>query len=178
MAETVTIARPYAEAAFRLAREQNRLEQWSQMLRLLAIVVGDERIARSIGDPNVTGSKLESLLLGVCGEQLDGPGRNFVQVLVQNNRLGVMPEIRALFEDLKREHEGTLEVQITSAFEIKDEQKSQLVRRLESKYQRKVSAQVIVDPHLIGGVKIVVGDKVFDATVRGRLDAMSAALIR
>ena len=142
----------------------------------LEIVVQDERIARCIGDPNLSSRQLESLVLGVCGEQLDGAGRNFVQVLVDNDRLGVMPEIRALFEDLKREHEGILEAQITSAFALDDEQQSRLVRRLESKYQRKVSAQVSVDPQLIGGVKIVVGDKVLDATVRGKLDAMAAAL--
>jgi F-type H+-transporting ATPase subunit delta len=176
MAETVTIARPYAEAAFRLAREQGALDRWSQMLHLLEIVVQDERMARCIGDPNLTSRQLESLVLGVCGEQVDGAGRNFVQVLVDNDRLGVAPAIRALFEDLKREQEGILEAQITSAFALDDEQQSRLVRRLESKYQRKVSAQVSVDPQLIGGVKIVVGDKVLDATVRGKLDAMAVAL--
>jgi F-type H+-transporting ATPase subunit delta len=176
MAETVTIARPYAEAAFRLAREQGALDRWSQMLHLLEIVVQDERIARCIGDPNLTNRQLESLVLGVCGEQVDGAGRNFVQVLVDNDRLGVVSAIRALFEDLKREHEGILEAQITSAFALNDEQQSRLVRRLESKYQRKVSVQVSVDPQLIGGVKIVVGDKVLDATVRGKLDAMAVAL--
>ena len=177
MAETVTIARPYAEAAFRLAREQGALERWSQMLHFLEIVVQHEGIARGIRDPNVTGQQLESLVLGVCGEQVDGAGRNFVQVLVVNDRLGVVPEIRALFEDLKREQEGVLEAQITSAFALDDEQQCALVRRLETKYQRKISAQVSVDPQLIGGVKIVVGDKVLDATVRGKLDAMAVALI-
>ncbi|MEK7231770.1 MAG: F0F1 ATP synthase subunit delta [Pseudomonadota bacterium] len=176
MAETVTIARPYAEAAFRLAREESALDRWSQMLHLLEIVVQDERIARGIGDPNWTGRQLESVVLGVCGEQLDGAGRNFVQVLVDNDRLGVVPAIRALFEDLKREQEGVLEAQIVSAFALDDEQQSALVRRLEAKYQRKVSAQISVDPQMIGGVKIVVGDKVLDATVRGKLDAMAAAL--
>jgi F-type H+-transporting ATPase subunit delta len=99
-----------------------------------------------------------------------------VQVLIDNDRLVVVPEMRVLFEDLKREHEGLLEAQITSAFALDDEQKARLVRRLETKYQRKVSAKVSVDPQLIGGVKIVVGDKVLDATVRGKLDAMAAAL--
>ena len=176
MAETVTIARPYAEAAFRLAREQGDLDRWSQMLHLLEIVVQDEHIARGIGDPNFANRQLEKLVLGVCGEQLDGAGRNFVQVLVDNDRLGVVPAIRTLFEELKREREGVLEAQITSAFALDDEQQSRLVRRLEAKYQRKVSAQVSVDPQLIGGVKIVVGDKVLDATVRGKLDAMAVAL--
>ena len=176
MAETVTIARPYAEAAFRLARERGDLDRWSQMLHLLDLVVQDEHIARGIGDPNFTNRQLEKLVLGVCGEQLDGAGRNFVQVLVDNDRLGVVPAIRVLFEDLKREQKGILEAQITSAFALDDEQQSRLVRRLEAKYQRKVSAQVSVDPQLIGGVKIVVGDKVLDATVRGKLDAMAVAL--
>jgi len=176
MAETVTIARPYAEAAFRLAREKNTLAHWSRMLALLELVVNDEQVKRCIGDPNVSNRQLESLVLGVCGEQIDGAGRNFVQVLVDNDRLAVVPAIRALFEALKREQEGVLEAQITSAFALDDEQKSRLVRRLESKYQRKVSAQVSVDPQLIGGVKIVVGDKVLDATVRGKLDALAVAL--
>ena len=178
MAETITIARPYAEAAFKLARENDSLGPWSRMLELLDAVVRDEHITRRIGNPNVTGGQLESLLLGICGERLDGAGRNFVQLLVQNNRLPVVPEIRALYEQLKLEHEGILEAQIQSAFEIDDAQVAQLVAKLENRYQRKVRARVSVDPRLIGGVKIVVGDKVFDATVRGRLEAMSAALIR
>lgn len=178
MAETITIARPYAEAAFRLAREGKALDRWSRMLGLLDTVVQDARVAQRIGDPNVSSRQLEALILGVCGEQLDGAGRNFVQVLVDNGRLVLMPEIRSVFEQLKREHEGVLEAQIYSAFAIDDAQVTQLTGRLESKYQRKVRAHVSVDPQLIGGVKIVVGDKVFDATVRGRLDAMSAALTR
>ena len=136
----------------------------------------DERIAQCIGDPNVSGPQLERLVLGVCGERLDGAGRNFVQVLVGNDRLGVVPAIRTLFEALKREHEGALDAQITSAYALDEEQHSRLVRQLESKYQRKVNAQVSIDPELIGGVRIVVGDKVLDATVRGKLDAMAVAL--
>jgi F-type H+-transporting ATPase subunit delta len=178
MAESLTIARPYAEAAFKLAREKNTLDAWSRMLELLEIVVADERVARCIGDPNLSRRQLESLLLGICGEQLDGGGRNFVQVLVANGRLTVIPEIRTLFEQLKLEQQGVLEAEIHSAFSIDAEQVKQLVARLEAKYQRKVRARVSIDPQLIGGVKIVVGDKVVDATVRGRLDAMSAALIR
>ena len=178
MAESITIARPYAEAVFKLAREQGKLPAWSQMLEFLDMVVRDAQVARCIGDPNVSSSETESLVLGVCGEQLDGTGRNLVQVLVHNNRLTVVPEIRAHYEQLKLEHEGVLEAQIYSAFAIDDAQTAQLVAKLEAKYQRKVTAQVSVDPELIGGVKIVVGDKVFDATVRGKLDSMAAALTR
>ncbi len=178
MAEKVTIARPYAEAAFKLAREKNQLEAWSQMLRLLDLLVQDASVARCISDPNVSTEQLQGLILGICGEQLDGAGRNFVQALEQNNRLALLPEIRAMFEALRLEHEGELEAEIHSAFAIDDAQVAQLVKKLESKYQRKVRAQVSVDAKLIGGIKIVVGDNVVDATVRGKLDAMSAALIR
>ena len=177
MAEAITIARPYAEAAFRLARARHTLEPWSRMLELLDVVVGDELVARCIDDPNVAATQLESLVLGVCGEHLDGAGRNFVQILVQNGRLALVPEIRRLYEQLKIEHEGELEAQIQSAFAIDAAQAGQLVAKLEARYQRKVRAEVSVDQSLIGGVRIVVGDQVFDASVRGKLDAMSAALI-
>jgi len=105
MAETITIARPYAEAAFKLARENDSLGPWSRMLELLDAVVRDEQVTRCIGNPNVTGGQLESLLLGVCGERLDGAGRNFVQLLVQNNRLAVVPEIRGGKIELPEEAE-------------------------------------------------------------------------
>ncbi len=176
MAETITVARPYAEAAFRVAKGKSALGAWAQMLELLEAVVIDPNVAGCIGDPNISSQQLKNLVLGVCGERLDGPARNFVEVLVDNDRLALVPEIRRLFDDRKRAHEGILEAQIYSAFALDEEQTGQLVRRLESKYRRTVSAHVSVDPQLIGGVKIVVGDQVLDATVRGRLDAMAAAL--
>ena len=121
--------------------------------------------------------QLEGLVLGVVGDKLSGDARNFVQVLVQNNRLDLMPLIRSHFEALKREKEGVLEAKIISALKMNDEQVKQLVARIEAKYQRRVTAQVETDASLIGGVKIVVGDKVIDGTVRGKLDAMAASLV-
>lgn len=176
MAELVTVARPYAEAAFKLALESRNLGHWSEMLELVEAVVGDDQVANRIGDPNVDERALEGLILGALGERLDGQGRNLVQVLIQNARLGLIAHIRALYEDLRREHEGVLEAKVISARPMADDQLQPLVQALEKKYGRKVNAQVEVDPELIGGVRIVVGDKVIDATVRGRLDAMAAAL--
>lgn len=178
MAELATIARPYAEAAFRLGLENRRLAEWSDMLGLVEGIVTNEKVAERIGDPNLEENALEGVILGSLGERLDGPARNFVQVLLQNGRLELVPTIRSMFEDLKREHEGVLEATVISAMPIEDHQVRPLLAALESKYGRKVSAQVEVDPELIGGVRIVVGDKVIDATVRGRLDAMAAALAR
>jgi F-type H+-transporting ATPase subunit delta len=146
------------------------------MLSLLESVVQDEQIAPRIGDPNVDDRALESLMLGILGDRLDGAGRNLVQVLIQNGRLELVPHIRSLYEELRREHEGVLDAKIISALPIGDDQVRPLLAALEKKYGRKVTAQLEVDPELIGGARIVVGDKVIDATVRGRLDAMAAAL--
>lgn len=176
MAEPVTIARPYAEAVFRLAREKDDLARWSDMLALLDAMVSDPQAQACINDPKLSAQQVEALILGIAGAQLDGLGRNFAQVLAQGGRLDLLPQIRALYEEARRGHEGVLEARIISALPVSDKQAAQLVSRLETKYGRKVSARVEVDPQLIGGVKIVVGDKVIDATVRGRLEAMAAAL--
>lgn len=176
MAEPVTIARPYAEAVFRLAREKDNLAGWSGMLALLEAVAGDAQMQACIGDPKFSAQQIEALVLGIAGERLDGNGRNFVQVLAHAGRLELLPQIRALYEELRRAHEGVVEARIVSAMALDDAQAARLVRQLEAKYGRKVSAQIEVDPQLIGGVKIMVGDKVIDATVRGRLETMAAAL--
>jgi F-type H+-transporting ATPase subunit delta len=176
MAEPVTVARPYAEAVFKLAAEHNALAAWSDAIANIDGVVADSRVQACISDPKVSAQQLEALVLGVIGDKLSGDARNFVQVLVQNSRLDLMPLIREHYEALKREKEGVLEARIISALPMSDEQVKQLVAQLETKYQRKVTAQVETDASLIGGVKIVVGDKVIDATVRGKLDAMAAAL--
>lgn len=176
MAELATIGRPYAEAVFALARDNGNLGAWSDMLTLLETMVLDQRVADCIGDPNVTAQQLESLILGVAGDQLDGAGRNLVNVLVHNGRLLLVPQIHAQFEELRRDYEGVLEVQIDSGQPLTDEQLADLVARLEANHKRKVRARVKVDPDLIGGVRIIFGDKVLDATVRGKLNAMAAAL--
>jgi F-type H+-transporting ATPase subunit delta len=178
MAENVTIARPYAEAAFKLASERNALAKWSEMLAFLEVVVQEPQVQSIIGNPNFSAARIESLLLGVCGEKIDGAGRNFMQVLARNDRLPLLPEIRELFDQRKAEQEGVLEATIFSAFPMSDEQFKQLVSGLERKYKHKIVAQVNVDPELIGGVKIAVGDEVLDATVRGKLETMRAALTR
>src|SRR3954464_9584747 len=112
MAELVTVARPYAEAAFKLARETRSLDRWSAMLALVEAVVTDERVASRLNDPNVGDRALEGLILGSLGERLDGHGRNLVQVLTQNGRLDLVPQIRTLYEEQRREQEGVLEAKI------------------------------------------------------------------
>lgn len=178
MAELATIARPYAEAAFGFAKQRGELDKWSGMLALLASVYQNERFQEAIAGPKVTGSDVERLILSVCGERIDGQVRNLVQLLVRNGRLPVLAEIRSLFEQLKSEDEGVIEANIASAYPLQDQQLEQIVNILAKRYNKKISPTVGVDSELIGGIKVQVGDKVWDASVRGRLQEMAAALTK
>ncbi|HXF17217.1 MAG TPA: F0F1 ATP synthase subunit delta [Burkholderiales bacterium] len=178
MAELATIARPYAEAVFRLAKQTNALGAWSDALNLIATVYRDPQMQAAVANPKVTPSEIERLMLAICGERIDGVARNLIQLLVHNRRLSLLTEIRALFEQLKLEDEGKLDAKISSAFPMEDTQRNQVVNLLSSRFKRKINATVIVDSNLIGGIKVEVGDKIWDASVRGRLQNMAAALTK
>lgn len=176
MAEVTTIARPYAEAVYRIAEEGGALDKWSQMLEFAAAVVADPQMQAVIGNPRLTAEQQRSVFLAVCEKSLDVPGANMVRLLLENGRLTLLPVIREQFEQLRALHGGVMETEIVSAFPLSDAEKSDLVRRLESKYKRKVEATVTLDPELIGGIRIVAGDVVIDASVRGQLQNMAFTL--
>lgn len=178
MAEIVTVARPYAEAVFRLAKEKGTLAEWSAMLNFLTAVVEDPAMQSCIGDPSVTSVQMEGLIAAIAGSKLDDMGTNFVRELLHNGRLSVLPQISELFEALKAEEGGVLEARVTSAYPMTKAQLADLVKKLEGKFKKKVEASAEVDSDLIGGVKIEVGDDVIDASVRGKLQAMAFALTR
>lgn len=179
MAENLTIARPYADAAFELARSvaagANALGSWSQALDRLAAIVEDAGVAACITDPNLTADQLCELVIGVAGD-LPGDQGNFVRVLVENDRLQVLPQIRDLFALKKNEAEGVLEAKIASAFPLDDAALDALKSGLEARFKTKIEASVTIDEDLIGGVRIAIGDEVIDASVRGKLANMAAAL--
>ena len=176
MAEPTTIARPYAEAAFRLADAQGKLAEWSTALANLAAVAADARVRAAVGDPNLPAAKVAGLFVAILAGKLSGDAENFVRVLAENGRLGVVTEIRAHFEALKNEREGTVEAEVYTAFEMDPAQVADLVARLEKSSGRKVKARVRVDKSLIGGVKVVIGDKVIDGSARAQLSALENAL--
>ena len=176
MAEPSTIARPYAEAAFRLAEAQGKLAEWSAALANLAAVAGDERVSAAIGDPNLSAPRVAGLIIAILGGKLSGEAENFVRVLADNRRLGLLPEMRAQYEALRNEREGVIEAQVFSAFELVGAQLADLVAHLERKTGRKVKARVQLDKELIGGIKVVLGDKVIDGSVRAQLGALEKAL--
>ena len=176
MAEPSTIARPYAEAAFKLADSQGKLAEWSVTLANLSAVAADARVRAAIGDPNLSAAKVAGLVISVLAGKLTGESENFVRVLAENGRLDVLSEIRAQYEALKNDREGVVEAEVHSAFELDAAQVADLVARLEKKTGRKVKARVSVDKSLIGGVKIVIGDKVIDGSARAQLAALETAL--
>lgn len=176
MAENVTLARPYAEAAFRIAREANQLDAWLNALNRMAAVVADAGMRALLDNPRISTAVATNLLLEVAGKDLSTEQKNFAQLLAESDRLPVLPEICELFADLKNGTEGVKEAQITSAFPIDSAALANLVADLERRFHGKVQASVVVDPELIGGVRIAVGDQVIDASVRGKLAQMATAL--
>ena len=176
MAEPSTIARPYAEAVFKLADAQGKLAEWSGVLANVAAVAADERIRGAIGDPNLSAAKIAGLFLSVLSGKLSGDAENLVRVLAENGRLDVLAEIRTQYEALRNEREGVVEAEVHTAFDLEASQLADLVARLEKKTGRKVKASVRVDKDLIAGVKVVLGDKVIDGSARAQLGALENAL--
>ena len=176
MAELVTIARPYAEAVFRLAKDKGALAPWSEKLALLSAIAQDPQMQNCIGNPGLTIGNKADLVTTLCGAKADGDATNLIQVLAENERLSVLPQIAALFESLKSVEEGIKDADVFTAFPLDAAQQQKLVADLEVRFASKLKVTVNLDPSLIGGVKVVVGDQVLDLSVRAKLEAMDTAL--
>jgi F-type H+-transporting ATPase subunit delta len=176
MAEPSTIARPYAEAAFRLADAAGTLPKWSEMLGALGLAAQDARVRTAVAQPGLSDAQAAGILIGVLSGRLNAEAENFLRVLAENGRLELLPEIRSQFEALKDEREGVLEAEVQSAFELSQAQVADLVQRLEKKTGRKIRTKVQVDKSLIAGVRVVLGDQVIDGSARAQLGALEAAL--
>jgi F-type H+-transporting ATPase subunit delta len=176
MAENVTLARPYAEAAFRAARETGRLDAWDQALERMASVAANADMQALIGNPNVSVETATGVFLDVVGTDISAEQKSFIELLAQNDRLAVLPEIRALFADHKNDVEGVKDAHIASAYPLGEAQIAELSRDLQRRFGCKIETTVAVDPTLIGGVRISVGDQVIDASIRGKLAQMASAL--
>lgn len=178
MAEITTIARPYAQAVFKLASEQKDLKRWSEMLGLAANVAADPEMAKVIDNPRFSRAQVVEIFLGVCGERLNEHGKNMVQLLADNGRLDLLPEIAALFEIERAQAEGTIEAEVVSALELTDSQKKALAAALKKRLGRDISLNVKVDGSLLGGAIIRAGDMVIDGSAVSRLEKLGAELMR
>ena len=176
-AELPTIARPYARAAFSRGLDQTDvLGTWSRMLSLLAAAVSEPIVEEALDTPTLTTEDETSLILQVMGDDLNQDGQNFVSVLAEYGRLALLPTIAELFELLKANHEKTMDVEVTSAFEVSDQEKIELGAALQRMLQRDINIETEVDKLLIGGVVIRAEDTVIDDSVKGRLEKLSAVL--
>lgn len=176
MAELTTIARPYAEATFRRALETDQLAQWGVKLALLANLAAEPRVAQAISNPRLTRSQRVQIMVDLCGDQLDQEGRQLLDVLADHHRLSIMGSIAEQYEALRHAREGVLDALVVSAFPMDEHQLQEVIQPLVRRFGKQVRAQVAVDPALLGGVSITIGDVVIDASVRARLEQMSFAL--
>jgi F-type H+-transporting ATPase subunit delta len=164
-----TVARPYAEAVFERARESGRLGEWSETLQFLAAAMREPALVAFVTDPKLTPAQRAELMLDLGGPRLGAEAQNLVKVLVENDRLIVLPEIAALYETRRREAEGQTKVVVSSALPLDAATLEQLAAALRAKLGQQVEITTEEDPSLIGGVRIRAGDTVIDGSVRGRL---------
>ena len=170
----MTLARPYARAAFAIAKEHGRLRPWSSLLGFAAAVAADPQAKQLLSHPGIGNDTLIGLLLP-AGE-VDPNFQQFLSVLADNRRLAVLPDIAALFEQLRREAEGVVKVAVTSATAMSDAELEGLAAALRKRFAREVAMSHRVDPELIGGAIIDAGDVVIDGSLRSKLARLHTAL--
>ena len=176
MAELTTLARPYAKAAFKLAQQTDSLSSWSSMLTLLAQVVTQSQVSEMIVSPQRSAAQKAQVLISILGDELNPSAQLLVQVLADNKRLLLLPQIVLLYSAMKAALEQTVEVSIVSAFALTAQQQTQLTQLLTQRLGRQVSLVCSVEPALIGGVVIRAGDSVIDASIQGKLTKLSEAI--
>jgi len=176
MAETITLARPYARAAFEHAQAQQALAAWSELLQRLGQLIQDPAMRQLLDSPGVSVEDKTQALLDLCGDRADQAAANFVALLAQNRRLGLVPAIAAVYEQMRADAERTIEAEVVSARELSDEQQQKLVAALKKRLGREVTLKVQLDETLMGGAVIRAGDLVIDGSAEGRLRQLAKAL--
>jgi F-type H+-transporting ATPase subunit delta len=178
MAELATVARPYAEAAFRLALEERALSPVADSLALVAAIARDGRMHSVLLNPKVAAAQKKEIFNAAAGGRLHESVERLVSMLVDNHRAALIGSIAEQFEELKHAHERVLRARITSAQALTDQQRDEIVAALEKRYGKKIEAELDVDPSLLGGARVQVGDQVIHASVRDALTQMATALTR
>lgn len=178
MAEKSTIARPYAQAVFEMAKSQNDYSGWSNDLALAASVAANPEMKAVVSNPRLSKDQLGKLFLGVCGKSLGKSVENLVHLLIENNRLPFLPEIVTLYESYRAEAEGTIEAEVISAFKVTNALQVKIAEALKVRLGREVSLTCSVDENLLGGAIIRAGDLVIDGSATGQLQKLASALSR
>ena len=176
MAEKVTIARPYAKAAFAYAQKQNALARWSELLAAASSFVQDEGVARLLTSPRVSPQQLADLVADGSAAGPQELARNFISTLAENRRLGYLPEIAAMYETLRADAENVADVEVTSAVPLDEAQRQRLGAALKKRLKRDVRLHCGVDASLVGGAIVRSGDLVIDGSLKGRIDRLTVAM--
>jgi F-type H+-transporting ATPase subunit delta len=185
MADNNTIARPYAQAVFELANEAGELAVWSEALDVAGQLLADDGLVAYLGVPALSDEQRLEFLVGLFKKagamQLAGDdkrGTNFLKLLLENKRVGVMPEIAAHFEELKADIENSVDATITSAAPLSKAQVDKIAIALKERLGRDVNVTTEIDENLIGGAVIRAGDVVIDGSLRARLEGLANALTK
>lgn len=176
MAELMTVARPYAKAAFEVAKEKGLVADWDNMLNVLAGAAKDQKFSKALSNPSFSAEEKASALADVCSEVATTEGKAFLLSLAENNRLSLLPAISALFNEFKLEFDKAVDVVVTSAYPLSSEQENTLAVSLGKKLDRKINLASETDASLIGGVVIRTGDLIIDGSVRGKLAKLAEAI--
>ncbi len=174
MAEVATVARPYAEAAFAYASENNALQQWSEVLQAMAELVASEEMSSIVTDPRVDRQMIVDAIAEQAG--LADDVKNLLSAMADNNRLGLMSSVSSMFDELKAQADKTINATVTAAFELNDQQKQTLAAALSKRLDAEVVVECEVNKDLIGGAVVKAGDLVIDGSVASQLRKLSAAL--
>lgn len=177
MAELATIARPYAEALFKVGKNSADFEQVQQWLEPIAAAASNEDVQRIAESPKVTQEQVFALLTSVVPSALPAVAQNFLRVILGNGRLAVLPEVASQYRTLVNAQKGAADGIVYSAFALNDVELSELRATLEKRFGQQLNLKVQVDESLIGGVRVVVGDEELDTSVKARLEQMKAALV-
>ena len=169
MSSLTTLARPYAKAAFDVAREDDALAAWDQALALAAAVVSDETLAEWLESPDQTTEQAVAIIEDAAGGDLDPAFRRFLSVMGANDRLPLLPEVSRLYTELRTEAENRLMVRVVSAVALDEDQSSRMSAALAKRFDRDIELQNEVDADVLGGAVIYAGDEVIDGSLRGRL---------
>ena len=175
MAQAITLARPYARAAFEVAQATGALEPWARALEFAAAVAADSRVAGLGADPRVLPEQLVGLHLP-ADVAADAPFANFLNELAEQRRMALLPEVAQLYAAFKRESESRLLVKVTSAMTLDASQIEQLRTSLQRRFKRDIALETCVDPALLAGVVVDTGTEVIDGSARGRLAQLAGAL--
>ena len=177
MSDNYTYSRPYAEAAFKIALEENTIDLWSDSLRILSAVISDGEIKAILANPKIESHQCISLLSSFLSDSSDKNIVNFIKLLMENKRIFFINEISEIFEEIKSKHNKVLIAEVESSYKLTSDQLESLTKLLENKFKSDFKVEEVVNADLIAGIRVKVNDHVIDLSLQNKLEQMKQQLI-